>query len=542
MDTRAQVLDKEENITASRQTNEEGALNLSSVFPYADSYLLHQLENSFIFQDEKAVQEKANELKERLDCANIKADDILISVMLFMQSPEAALRKIEVLKSAEACLRAGATLSLDASFTQTLLNAYASLGSAKLFSEEYKEISGAPLPETFEEKQISPIVNTMLDGLKQREAKNRRLEEDNRAFAQELLAAQKISSLIYEDLLSAYGVAGALGLRSDFEEIFDMLSSVSSNEKLNYILTSRVVLFQITKGEAQSIAEIANKLRYPLLADDLQKITFKYLPVQSAEEISSTFDTILKRLSFIRSPLENLGYAVKVMAEGSDEVFREAQKSSALRKDKILYMRALGAVKNFSGYEDELTSLYHNRLSTEEVNAKFNEILNALPCKDYKEENGDIALKVLLNRFTMKEASSQARFRCENKARKYLSNPLENEALSAYLGTKDREEVLSIIRASLKSFDFWKEDESKYCYALTLIMGELNGRISPLWRDIGLTLLERGAAESSIEYIIQNLSSQSDIDYQALLNGYERFYSITKDHRDTAMRVVNMLQ
>ncbi len=542
MDTNARVLDKEENTLILSQENERKVLDLSPLFPCADFYLLHQLENSFIFANEEAARKKADELKEFFDCANVKADDILISVMLFIQSPEAALRKIEVLKSAEACLRACAALSLDASFTQTLLNAYASLGSARLFSEEYKEISGAPLPETFEEKQTSPVINAMLDGLKQNEVKNRRVREDNRAFAEELLSSKKISSLVCEDFLSAYGADGARALRTDFEEIFDMLSSMSENEKLNYTLTSRAVLFQITKEEAQSTAEIASKLRYPILADDLQKIAFKYFPNQSAEEIVSTFEMILKRLSFVRSPLENLGYAVKVMTEGSDEVFREAQKKSALRKDKILYMRALGAVKNFSGYEDELTSLYHGALSAAEVKAKFNEILNALPCKDYKEENGDIALKVLLNRLTMKEASSQARFRCESSAQKYLGSPLENEALRSYLGTKDKEEVLSIIRASLKSFDFWNDDEAKYCYALTLIMGELNGRISPLWRDIGLTLLQRGAAENSIEYIIQNLSSQSDIDYQALLNGYERFYSITKDHQDTAMRVVNMLQ
>ncbi len=530
--------------TTQQQTETQPiAPTLAGALPRASEYMLQLLEYKNNGRTEQDLIDLVNEYKKDLQIPqDLNADDLVIQIILLRQSAAAAKRKIEVLKSQKALAEIASVLTLDAEFLNLLLNHYASVSCEKLFVNEYENLSDSLNPQAEKPTpEFSKIIDKLIDDAQKKETSFAAVREENKEYLAALLKDKKISYSLYLDLCETYCFCGAASFQPLFEDLLKALGAQNDNPSLNSALACKVLLYEITKEDALEITKLDKVMPYRLLEDDLQTIAFKYLKLKSPQDAADTLEAVLKRLSCADNPVENLGLAVRVVTDARVETLQEAEAIAAEKRGKILFMRKLAGYKFFSGCEDELTSTFYGHYSIEEVLSLFSQVLRELPYNNDINENADIGLKVLLKKLPLKDAVSQALFRKENKSN-YSADALENEALNNYLGTKSREDALSILREKLHPYSFWKDDGAKHCYALSVALEELNGNISSSWADTVLTLLEKGYPDESIDIIAEGLSSQKDITADTIISAYDKFYASGKNHKDAAMRVVNMLQ
>jgi hypothetical protein len=410
-----------------------------------------------------------------------------------------------------------------------LLNNFGSLASAELFIDVHKASS------------LSKTVDRLIKKAEKQNKPALMRKEENASYITALFKDKKISQFLYLDLINAYGIDGAVSFASDFEKIFEELNSVNNNPAQNIILACKAMLFVIAKEDAICCAHIAKAIKYPLLEDDLQAVALRYGKLKTPRETAEIFETVLRRLPYLDDPVENLGLAARVVADGNAQTFKIAEIDAAQKKGKILFMRKLSADKFFAGCEDELTKRFYGQNTAEEIASMFHHILHELPHAADIYENTDIALKVLLKKLPHNDAAAQAEFRKNNKIHSVVG-ALEQEAFERYLGIKSKDDVLLIFKEKLAPYSFWKEDEDKYCYALSIIVAELNGKVSPFSLDLSLKLLDAGLPEQSVEIITSELCVLGNFKSDDIISAYREFYSVSSDHIDAARRTVNMLQ
>jgi hypothetical protein len=350
-----------------------------------------------------------------------------------------------------------------------------------------------------------------------------------------------LRGLLPKHLHEIYCQNGAVALKPLFEPVLKELNKINGNKFLNTSLAAKVFEYKITEEDAKTITSLAKTLPYPILEEDLQLIAFKYLKFKTPAEIAQTLDAVLKRLPFADDPVENLGLALNVLTNAKAETLNAAQLAAKERRGKVLFMRSLSTYKPFNGYEDELTAKFYGQNTLDELIAYFNHLLKGLPHSQNINENTDIAIKVLLRKLPPKDATSQAVYRKENK-RHLGATALEKEALESYLGTKSKEDILALFHSRLAPYDFWKNNEEKHCFILSMIVGELNGSTSANSVNLALALLAKDYPEESVEIILSGLPDEKMLDTAAVINAYEKFFANSKDHPDSARRTVNMLQ
>jgi len=513
---------------------------LTDVLPNASEYMLELLRCRSKNRTEKDLILSAEAYKKELSLtSDLNADDIIVRIMLQQQSADAAKRLVSAEKSRKALKDIACALELNDKDLNALLCNFASPACAELFCEKHKEQT-ASIDEEQKEK-FSKLIGKLLQRIEKSSSENERIFSENKEFISSLYRDKKLPARDCSDLAEYYCCDGAVELRPEFEKFFDKLQKENNNAALNYSLACKVMLYVLSQEDAESICGLDKAMPYRLLEEDLQVIAFKYLKLKSAKDAADTLDAVLKRLSCADSPIENLGLAVRVVCEANVESLHEAEEEASENRGKILFMRKLSSYKFFNGFEDELTSAFYGVNSIEEVISLFNHILRELPYNTDINENSDIGIKVLLKKLPMKDAAAQATFRKDNKS-KYNSDALENEALNSYLGTKSRDEVLAAFKDRLNPYSFWRNDDTKHCYALNLALEEINGTTSTFWADTAFTMLEKGYPEDSVDTVMKGLALQKDLTREALLSAYEKFYSASKDHKDAAMRVVNMFQ
>jgi hypothetical protein len=301
------------------------------------------------------------------------------------------------------------------------------------------------------------------------------------------------------------------------------------------------MLFVIDKEEAFCCAHTAKAVKYPLFEDDLQTVVLRYGKLKTPAQTAEVFEAVLRRLPYLDDPVENLGLAARVVANAKEQTFKNAELEAAHKKEKILFMRKLASDKFFAGFEDELTKNFYGQNTVEELSSIFRHILRELPHAGDTYENADIALKVLLKKLPQKDAAAQAEFRKNNKINS-AAGALEQEAFESYLGVKSKEDVLLIFKEKLAPYSFWKEDEDKYCYALSVIVSELNGKTSSFSSDLALKLLDASLPEQSVEIIVSSFREPGNFTPEDIIAAYRKFYSVSSDCADAALRAVNMLQ
>lgn len=531
---------KEENTVA--VFNAETALN--NILPKAgfpESGLLALLLKSE--QDAVLMANTVEEIKRDIALPEgINGDDIIAKVLLNEISLNAAQARVEVLVSAGAVAELCSKLSLDTKYFKLLMNAYASPGCSNTFIKKWGELSASFETEVdFNSAQAPKIIDTILEEASKLEENSPAIIEENLTFLKELCKDKKLEPASANSLNSYYSRPCCRELKPLFEDTLCIIKAANSDFKLAEEFAARVLLRQLSSEEAAKAAALAKEIKYNILPDDLQLITFKYLKVKTPVEISSTIETILKRLPYCDYPEENLSLAFKVMTHASGEMLEIAEREALYNKKKKEFLRALSSNKYFSGYEDELTERFFGDTDKEGVEEQFVFLLRNLPHNKDIYENADIAVKVLLGRLPESDAENQALFRKENKIG-YTAGSLETEAVESYLGTKDKEEVLEFFRQRLCKYDFWKKDASVYGYALSLLVGELNGNINGFAVSLGLDMLQKGCPDESVEITIKALPLQTNFTKESILSAYDKFYSLSSDHIDAAKRVANMLQ
>lgn len=494
-------------------------------------------------QDSAAMAKTIEEIK--CDIAlpeGINGDYIVAKVLLNEISLNAAKTRVEILVSAGAVAELCGKLALDSKYFKLLLNAYASVASSNTFLKKWGELSASFETEVdFNSSEAPKIIDTMIEEASKLEESSPSVIEENLAFIKELCKNKKLEISSANALNSYYSRSCCRELKPVFEEVLCEIKAANADFALAEEFAARVILMQLTAQEAANAAALAKEIKYNILPDDLQLITFKYLKVKTPKEIADTIETILKRLPYADYPEENLSLAFKVMTHASGEMLETAEQEALYNKKKIEFLRSFASNKYFSGYEDEITARFYGNTDKADVEEQFIFLLRNLPHNKDIYENADIAVKVLLGRLPESDAENQALFRKDNKIG-YTAGSLETEAAESYLGTKDKEEVLDFFRQRLSKYDFWKKDQSAHAYALSLLVGELNGNISGFGVALGLDMLQKDCPEESVEITIKALPLRNNFTKESILSAYEKFYSLSSDHIDAAKRVANMLQ
>lgn len=475
-------------------------------------------------------------LKEQISLTeSLQADNILADVLLGFTSVKAAKHKIEVLKSRQMLSDICQELVLDESYTKLLFKVFASPLSKPLFIDACDKLN----PD-FELKKdssaLSNIIDTLLDKAQKEEDSFLSTSEEETLFLNSLLEEKFIDKAGYLDLSELFFNQTSVSLKKEWEKLFKDLKDIHNNKILNSELCLRVFKGNITPEEAKEIASLSKVLNLPILTSDLQSLYLKYGSVKTAQEISTTLQTLMKKFDYTYLPLENLSLALKVMLEATEENLTQAETQASYNKGKILFLRALCASKVFAPFAKELTLRFYGKISTQDLTLLLQNITARLAGGTCK-ENAEIGLKVLLGKITFKEASAQAEFLLD-KRKNQFSNVFEQEALNSYLGTKTKEEVFSFFHTTLSQYDFWQKDSSKYCFALSTLIAQLNGNISEEWGLTALKLLQEDAPETSVETILKELSKENLSSFE-ILNSYRDFYAQTSSHKEAALRVVN---
>lgn len=472
----------------------------------------------------------------------IDGDYIIAKILLNDISLKAGQARVEILLSARAVSELCSKLALDQKYYKLLLNAYGSLSSGTNFIKRWGELSASFEGEVdFNSKEASKIVDSMLAEAEKLDARSAEVIEENTNYLKSLAKGKKISSRSLNALSDFYSRPCGKPLKPAFEETLGKIYKANGDFSQAYEFAARVLLLKMTAEEAAGAANLAKEIKYNILPDDLQLLAFKYLKFKTPKEIAETLDAVLKRLPYADYPEENLFLAFKVMTDPSSETLVQAERSASYNRGKKLFLRSVSGNKCFSGYEDQITAAFYGKTDKDGVEERFVSILRNLPHNKDIYENADIGVKVLLGKLPEADAENQALFRKENKAL-YSAGSLESEAVERYLGTKDRREVLAFLRERLADYNFWKSDESKYGYALSLLVGELNGNITAFAASLGLDMLQKGWPEQSADMTIKALPVNSNFTKQSIISAYDKFYKVSNSHEDAAKRVANMLQ
>ncbi len=507
---------------------------LSTLLPKATPYAIKWL--TLKRSNINNLKEEISSLKEKLSLKeSFEADNILADVLLGFTSINAAKHKIEVLKSRQALSEICQELVLDEDYAKLLFKVYGSPLSNPLFLDACDKLN----PD-FELKKdssaLSSIIDNLLDEANKKEKTFLETLETEKSFLSGLLKEKQINQAEYLDLSELFFCQTSLSLKKEWEKLFSKLKNIYDNKTLNTDLCVNTLKGNVTEQEACEITKLASVLKLPILTSDLQSLYLKYGSIKTVQEISETLQTLLKRFDYVYSPEENLSLAIKVMLEATQENLKEAENKASYNKGKILFLRSLCANKIFAPFAKELTLRFYGKISVQDLSLLLQSITSRLKggvCK----ENADIGLKVLLGKLTFKEASAQSNFLFD-KRKNLFSNTFEQEALNSYLGTKTKEEVLTFFHNTLSQYDFWQKNNSKYCFALTLLIEQLNGNISETWGKTALMLLQEDVPETSVETILKELNKQPISTFE-IINSYRDFYAQTSSHKESSLRVVN---
>ena len=492
---------------------------LKTYLPKADDYLLEELlYHNYLTEEE--FEKEISLLKQNL---NLQEDNLIIDILLFRQSKISVNKKIRVLKAQKILKDLANQVSLDKEYYDLLNHVYGQVSSKTLVQDIHEPYNIDKLLERIKEPR--PVLKARA--------------EENLKFLKDLYNLRKITLKTFRGLYQVYAFEGAPELKNSFDTLLIKIEINSPSFKQKEELAAKVLLAEISEEEIGPMLNLYNTFKHPLNVEDLETIYFKYsaLPDGGVKKI---FQAILKRLPYKEEPYENFALAIKILKDGTEEMFNEALNQARSKQKKLNYMKALGKVPFFAGYQDELTLKFYGKKTLMEVGIEFKELLKSLPFTNSYKENADIGIKVLLGKIPYKAGYAQALYRKENKG-KPGEDPLRLEALQKYTGSQSKEEVLEFFRLKLKPYTFYKNDGAAYCAALAYLIDELNGKNPTKIASAALELFEQGLNEKQVEEIVSKFLQKNSFDEEALLTAYKRFYDIKHDKEDAVERVLNML-
>ncbi len=467
------------------------------------------------------------------DIANIAAqlssdspmtDSMVAKILLDEITLPAALRQLRVYNNATSINELCAALEVPAKDTGLLLEVYASLSSKKYFDESFalalKDVQDSP-DLTDQQKALHAVEILLKEAaelLQERTGHAKQNKKDIFAFADRY----HLSAWLTAHLIDLYTQPASIKINPEFDKQLQTLQKIHSNANLCASLCARTLLGQITPKDAQDIAHISALLNDQILEEDLMVIACRYLKAKQPQEIVSTFQAVLNRLPHISQPEENLGLAVRVLIDGTAQSLDQAIKQASLLRDREMLRRNLAKKDLYAGYEYDLAERYGGKKTIIQIEREMNELLDQLPfCMD-KNDNKELACKVLLGSLSQEEATQQAQYLRDLKA-KTLTKGFAPELMKNYLGTKQPDEILHFFEESLMPYTFWKSDQEKHRFALQTLLGELNGTYNRRISQFVLEMLENGSSLELMGDMLSNIQTHktSDAEVDKLLETYK---------------------
>lgn len=484
--------------------------------------LVYTLENKKTV--EQLQQDIAN-IAAQLSSDSPATDTMVAKVLLDEITLPAALRQLRIYNNATSINELCAALEIPAKDTGKLLEVYASFSTKHYFDEAFatalKDVQdNADLSD--EQKALHAVEKLLVQAQEIQQARVS-FPKKNKKEIFALADSYHLSLPFTAALIDQYTQPASIEVKPEFEKIFTQLAKENKSSSFRAILTARVLLGQITLKDALDMAHVSALLKDKILEEDLMTISCRYLKVKQPQDIVTTFQAVLQRLPHVSQPEENLGLAVHVLIDGTAQSLDQAMQQAALKRDREILRRNLAKKELYSGYEYDLAQRFGGKKTLIQLERDMHELLDLLPyCMD-KNDNKELACKVLLGSLSQEEAIKQAQYLRDLKA-KTVTQGLAPELIKNYLGTKQPDEVLKFFENSLAPYTFWKSDREKHIFSLRTLVGELNGTYDRRVSQFVLDMLENGSSVDMLGDMLSNIQTHktSDAELDKLLEMYKK--------------------
>ncbi|MDD4005313.1 MAG: hypothetical protein PHW69_08965 [Elusimicrobiaceae bacterium] len=251
---------------------------------------------------------------------------------------------------------------------------------------------------------------------------------------------------------------------------------------------------------------------YNVAPEDAGRLADKYMGLKTADQLKAEYESVLSKIPCLESQEENQGVALDVLLDGSGESLRDAVEQAAIVRDRTLFQRELNKYGWFVGYAAEITERFLGRKQVDEVVSSFTGMLDTLPFAVSREDNADIARKVLMGRMSEDEARRQAEFRRDLAGKRWAVNYI-NEIVSAYLGTKKPAKAVEALDRRLSKYGFLNLSRALNRYAVDLAVLELNGQARELPVTLALELMEAEISLENVKRVYAEVEAKKELDF-----------------------------
>ncbi len=487
----------------------------------------------YTLEDKKTVaqlQQDIADLAAQLNSDSPMTDTTIAKMLLDECTLAAALRQLRIYNNCTSINELCAALNIPAQDTGKLLEVYASFSSRRYFDESFETALGQVQKENLsDEEQARQALTYLLKQADEIYAHSKEIIAQNRTDIFTLADKYHLSVKLTAELELLYSQPASIAVKEPFEELFYELLKQNSNEHLCASLAARALLLQITPKDAQDIALTSKLLNDELLEEDLMIIACRYLKAKTPQDIASAFDAVLKRLPYVNNPEENLGLAVRVLLDGTPDSFEAASRAATLKRETEILRRHLSKNPLYNGFEYDLSVRFGGKKTFAQLEQEMKELLENLPYCTSKDENKELACKVLLGIISQEEAHHQATYMQGIKALS-VTQGLAPQLMKNYLGTKSAKELVTFFNNSLAPYHFWKSNREKHLFALHCLVEQLNGKYNQQICQFLLDMLENGSSVEVLTDMLPAIEQKKDSaqELQTLLAHYTHAHAEAK--------------
>ena len=448
---------------------------------------------------------------------------ITAKVLLDEITLSAAARQLRIHKNLNTISELGQVLGLSSYAVKQLSRVYGSFSSHLYFDTELEQ----SLQKT-ENQNLHPYqkaqqaVHVLLDKAETQVSSCQEIIYNNKKSILKTADKFHLSFKITSELIRLYTQPAAVDFQTEFDKHFQSLEK-SLSAHLRASLAARIMLCEITPKDAQAIAQLQRLLNRDIMEEDLLTISYRYLRKKSPQDISTAFETVLRKLPYLNDPNENLGLAVKVLLEGTQTGLQRACETASLRREQEILRAALSKNTLFQGYEAALSQKFGGKKDFAQLEEEVQTLLHDLPYCQTPADNKELACKILLGSLSLKEAAQQAAYVRDVKASS-LTQGLSPELIKNYTGEKSATNLIHFFKTALTPYTFWRTDKEKHLFALNTLVGELNGNYNSRVSQFVLNMLEKGASTESMSSLLQNLQKtrKTPKEVEQLLSRYQQ--------------------
>ena len=462
-------------------------------------------------------------IHQQLGPAAKQSGNITAKLLLDEITLSAALHQSRIYHNRRSIKKLGKVLALSPYAVTQLSKVYGSFSSRLYFDTELdKALKQENIKKLPSSQQAQHAVSCLLEKAATRMTNSVQTAQENKLNILKMADLYHFSVVLTTRLIDFYTQPAAIDFLPEFEQQFNTLADKNDNKNFCASLAARIMLYEITFKDAQDILHLQKLISPDVLEEDLLTISYRYLRKKSPQEIAAVFEGILHKLPHRSSLEENLGLAVDVLLDGTQDGLQQACQIAAIRRDKETLRSHLVQDPLFYGYEDTLSERFGGKKNFAQLHKEMQNLLQALPYCQNPAENKEIACKVLLKAITLPQATQQAKYLQDLKTSS-LTKGLAPEVLKGYLGNKSATNLIHFFKTALVPYTFWRTDREKHIFALRTLVGELNGFYNSRVSQFVLNMLEQGSSLQDMSGLLLTLQEKrnSPKEVELLLEKYQ---------------------